>query len=164
MTVLKTLLAPLMLLASSYVSASSFSSPLPQGNQPCWDAAAKYHGLDPWLLYAVAYVESTHNPSIVSKPNRNGTYDIGLMQINSVHLPVLRKYGISESTLKNACASTYVGAWIMAKNIRKYGYTWKAIAAYNVGSVEDPRRYKIGYNYARKVYTAYGKLSSRNQT
>ena len=134
------------------------------GTTPCWDQAAKYHGLDPWLLYAVAYVESRHNPSVISKPNRNGTYDIGLMQINSIWLPELRRYGIDTRMLKNACASTYVGAWVMAKNVRRYGYSWKAIAAYNVGSVEDPVRRRIGYNYAKKVYDAYDKLSRHRRT
>ena len=153
----------LLLAALPSVSfASSSPTPLPRGNQPCWDEAARYHGLDPWLLYAVAYTESTHNPGIISRPNRNGTYDIGLMQINSIWLPELRKYGITQQTLMNACASTYVGAWIMSKNIKRYGYTWKAIAAYNVGSVEDPRRYQIGYRYASKVYAHYDVFARRH--
>lgn len=133
-----------------------------RSGQACWDEAARYHGLDPWLLYAVAYVESTHNPNVISKPNRNGTYDIGLMQINSVHLPRLQRYGITQSTLMDACASTYVGAWIMADNIRRYGWSWQAIAAYNVGSLNTPARAQIGRRYAGKVYEAYGKLSRQH--
>lgn len=133
-----------------------------RSGQACWDEAARYHGLDPWLLYAVAYVESTHNPNVISKPNRNGTYDIGLMQINSVHLPRLARYGITKSTLMDACASTYVGAWIMADNIRRYGWSWEAIAAYNVGSLNTPARVQIGRRYAGKVYEAYGKLSRQH--
>ena len=144
---------------SAHAATTPSGIPFQSGATPCWDDAARYHGLDPWLPYAVAYVESTHNPNIISKPNRNGTYDIGLMQINSAHLPTLRRYGITQSTLKNACASTYVGAWIMAQNIRRYGYSWEAIASYNVGSVNTPKRRQIGYNYARKVYAAYNMLS-----
>lgn len=130
-----------------------------RSGQACWDEAARYHGLDPWLLYAVAYVESAHNPAVISKPNRNGTYDIGLMQINSVHLPRLARYGITQATLMDACASTYVGAWIMSENIRRYGWSWEAIAAYNVGSLNSNARRKIGRRYAGKVYEAYEKLS-----
>lgn len=135
-----------------------------QSNQPCWDEAAKYHGVDPWLLYSVAYVESTHNPSAISKTNRNGTYDIGLMQINSFWLPTLKKHGITESHLKNACVSTYVGAWVMAQNIRRYGYSWEAIASYNVGNVKNPNRRRIGYGYAMKVYREYERLSRMNSS
>lgn len=133
-----------------------------RSGQACWDEAARYHGLDPWLLYAVAYVESTHNPGVISKPNRNGTYDIGLMQVNSVHLPRLSRYGISQATLMDACASTYVGAWIMADNIRRYGWSWQAIAAYNVGSLNTPARAATGRRYAGKVYAAYAKLSRQH--
>lgn len=142
------------------VSTPTAAQIAPQrSNQACWDEAARYHGLDPWLLYAVAYVESTHNPNVISRPNRNGTYDIGLMQINSIHLPRLAKYGINQNTLMDACASTYVGAWIMSENIRRFGWSWEAIAAYNVGSLNTPGRISTGRKYAAKVYAAYGKLS-----
>lgn len=149
--------------APSAVSAASQGAiHVRRSGQACWDEAARYHGLDPWLLYAVAYVESTHNPGVISKPNRNGTYDIGLMQVNSVHLPRLSRYGITQATLMDACASTYVGAWIMADNIRRYGWSWQAIAAYNVGSLNTPARATIGRRYAGKVYAAYAKLSRQH--
>lgn len=136
--------------------------PWENGRTPCWDAAGAYHGIDPWLLYAIGYVESTHDPMAVNTSNSNGTRDMGMMQINSIWLPELRRHGVSTDTLFNACASTYIGAWILAKNIRRYGYTWEAIAAYNVGSLNTPRRQEIGRNYARKVYAAYDKLSRQN--
>lgn len=126
---------------------------------PCWEAAAARHHVDPWLLYATAYVESRYSPGAISR-NTNGTTDIGLMQVNSTWLPTLHEYGITRDTLLNACASTYIGAWIMAQNFRRYGYSWKAIAAYNVGSLDTARRARIGYEYARKVYAAYAMLSS----
>jgi soluble lytic murein transglycosylase-like protein len=132
------------------------------GNQPCWDEASRYSGVDPWLLYSLAEVESNYNASAIGK-NRNGTYDIGLMQINSSHLSELREYGIPRSALLNACASTYIGAWIMARNFRRYGQSWKAIAAYNVGTIDSPRRTRIGYAYAKRVYTAYRYLVLQNE-
>lgn len=147
---------------TSAASPSQSAIHVRRSGQACWDEAARYHGLDPWLLYAVAYVESTHNPGLISKPNRNGTYDIGLMQVNSVHLPRLSRYGITQATLMDACASTYVGAWIMADNIRRYGWSWQAIAAYNVGSLNTPARATIGRRYAGKVYAAYSKLSRQH--
>lgn len=137
------------------------SIPWENGRIPCWDAAGAFHGVDPWLLYAIGYVESHHNPSSISKPNKNGTVDIGMMQINSVWLPELRRWGVPQGALVNACASTYIGAWIMAKNIRRYGYTWEAIAAYNVGTLDTPRRRQIGKSYATRVYEAYGRLVRR---
>lgn len=127
-------------------------------NQPCYDAAAAYHRVDPWLLYAIAKVESSHNPKAINKANRNGTLDRGLMQINSIHYGTLKKYGIDASALDNACASTYIGAWVLADKMRQYGNSWKAIASYNVGAVNNEARYRVGLNYARKVYKAYDEL------
>jgi hypothetical protein len=119
-----------------------------QGNQPCWDAAAAYHHVDPWLLYAIAYVESRFHTD-AKNANRNGSIDLGLMQINSIWHDTLRKQGIPLSALHNACASTYIGAWILSKNIQTYGYTWRAIGAYNSAT---PAK---AYAYAQKVYAAH---------
>ncbi len=136
------------------------SIPWTNNNQPCWDQAAAYHRVDPWLLYSIAYVESRYNPTAVNRANRNGTVDTGLMQVNSVHWPDLRKYGIEPTALYNACASTYIGAWVLAQKQRRYGNTWEAIAAYNVGSIDTPARRAVGLKYARKVYEAYQKQTA----
>lgn len=131
-------------------------------NQPCYDEAAAYHKVDPWLLYAIAKVESSHNPTAINRANRNGTYDRGLMQINSIHYGTLKKHGIDASALDNACASTYIGAWVLADKMRVYGNSWKAIASYNVGSVNNEARYRVGLNYAKKVYKAYDDLKRQH--
>ena len=63
----------------------------------CWDQAAQRHGLAAELLYAVARVESDLNPRAVNRSHlqRTGSYDIGLMQINSSHLRTLaRRHGL----------------------------------------------------------------------
>ena len=137
----------------------SYRIPWENGNAPCWDAAGAYHGIDPWLLYAIGDVESKHNPRAVNGSNSNGTRDLGMMQINSIWLPELRRHGVTDSALFNACASTYIGAWILSKNIRRHGYTWQAIATYNVGSLSTPARERIGRAYAGKVYAAYARLT-----
>jgi len=153
--------ALLLLLGWGYLTPAHAQSTVPweDGRKPCWDAAGARHGIDPWLLYAIASVESQYNPTVISRPNRDGTRDIGLMQINSNWLRTLRENGVPQAALVNACASTYIGAWIMAKNFRRYGYSWQAIAAYNVGSLDTPRRYAIGMAYAKKVYAAYAALT-----
>lgn len=155
-----TVLGGLMPSAARATAAGAIS--WQDGARPCWVDAGARHGIDPWLLYALAYVESRHNPAAISPPNTNGTRDLGLMQINSTWLGTLRQYGIPRQALMNACASTYIGAWIMAKNFRRYGYSWQAIAAYNVGSLDTARRRKIGYAYASKVYAAYAKLTAHS--
>lgn len=49
--------------------------------------AAGFTGRDLTIAVAVAFAESGFKADAVSKPNRNGSRDYGLWQINSVHRP-----------------------------------------------------------------------------
>jgi soluble lytic murein transglycosylase-like protein len=111
----------------------------------CWQQAGERYGLSPELLYAIARTESGLDPQAVGR-NRNGSRDIGLMQINSVWLPRLRSHGIAERDLFDPCTSIHVGAWILAGNVRRLGYTWEAVGAYNAASPSLRRA------YAERVY------------
>lgn len=51
--------------------------------QACWHEVASWYGINVHLLYAIAKTESNLNPNAINKGNKNGSYDIGLMQINS---------------------------------------------------------------------------------
>jgi soluble lytic murein transglycosylase-like protein len=111
----------------------------------CWEEAAERYGMNPHLLYAIAKTESNLNPSAINR-NKNGSYDIGLMQINSRWLPTLRKYGIEESQLWDACVNIQVGAWVLAQNMQRMGNSWEAVGAYNARTPE------LRVRYAQKVY------------
>lgn len=113
-------------------------------NAACFDEAAARYGVPAHLLKAISRVESSGNPHAVNR-NSNGSYDIGHMQINSQWLPVLQRYGISQQMLFDPCVSTYVGAWVLAQNIRRHGYNWTAVGAYNAS---NPTK-RVAY--ARKV-------------
>lgn len=119
----------------------------------CWDGAGEYYDIDPWLLRAIAKVESGFNPNAIGK-NKNGTKDIGMMQINDkVWLPVLAKNGISKQMLHDPCVSVYVGAWILKQNFQQYGYTSFAIGAYNSRTPVHNKAYR------EKVYATYNKIT-----
>lgn len=108
-------LLPILLVADSY-----------------YTQAGNHFGLDPQLLWAIAYKESRHTPHIISKPNKNGSYDIGIMQINSSHLPRLEKqYGISEEDLLNPQINIFVGAEILKMCFDKHSDTQNSITCYN---------------------------------
>lgn len=49
---------------------------------------------DPDTAVAIAQCESSLNPEAVNHHNPNGSYDSGLMQINSVHTPRLSELGL----------------------------------------------------------------------
>lgn len=97
----------------------------------CLAAAAGHHAVDPAVLHAIASVESGFNPQAINRTNRNGSRDIGLMQINSSWLPTLARWDITETQLFDPCVSAYVGAWILAGNMARMGHTWRAVGAYN---------------------------------
>ena len=99
----------------------------------CWHEAAARYQLNSNLLQAIARTESAMNPGAVGH-NRNGSRDIGLMQINSAWLPTLAAHGITERDLFEPCTNIHVGAWVLAGNVSRLGYTWEAVGAYNAAS------------------------------
>ncbi|WP_058034335.1 lytic transglycosylase domain-containing protein, partial [Burkholderia pseudomallei] len=89
----------------------------------CYDEAAKYQKVNPLVLRAIAWQESHNRPEALNK-NANGSTDYGLMQINSIHLPTLSRYGITKDTLMEPCKSVYIAAWHLRRKMDKYGNTW----------------------------------------
>lgn len=132
----------------SVVTAGLFASAVasvPPTVHACWEEAGLRYGVNPALLVAIARTESSMNPNAINR-NRNGSYDLGLMQINSSWFPKLRQHGITEQQLRQPCFSIHVGAWIMAQNMQRFGNSWDAVGAYNTS---HPVR-RIAY--AQKVY------------
>jgi len=111
----------------------------------CFEEAGRGYGISPALLYAIAKVESNLNPGAVNR-NTNGSYDYGLMQINSGWYATLGRDRWDR--LSDACYNVHVGAWILRQCIDRYGYTWDAVGCYNASS--KPKRTA----YAWKIYSA----------
>lgn len=106
----------------------------------CVGSAARTYYHNPDIMLAIAKTESKFNP-YARNYNRNGTVDIGLMQINTSWIPVLEQYGIKEKDLWNPCINAKVGAWILWNNKKKYGNTWNAVGAYNAHAIDNRRKY-----------------------
>jgi len=109
----------------------------------CFEEAGRLYGVNPRLLQGIARVESGLNPSAVNR-NRNGTVDLGLMQINSFWLNTLGTS--SRELIDKPCYNVMVGAWILSDCLDRHGKTWKAIGCYNATS-HDKR-----VNYSWKIY------------
>jgi soluble lytic murein transglycosylase-like protein len=108
------LLLPLTLLP---LSANAF----------CFQEAGQRYAVSPWLLWAIAKAESNLDPSAIHH-NRNGTIDVGLMQINSIWAGQL---GGTWDVLGDPCTNVMTGAWILSQCIQDYGYTWAAVGCYH---------------------------------
>ena len=132
----------------------------------CWDEAAQRHGVDAALLYAVARVESNLDPKAVNRSHlqRTGSYDIGLMQINSSHLRRLARHGITEAQLFDPCTNIQVGAWLLADAFARHGVSWNAVGAYNAAcsQLEGEAGSAARTAFAWKVYRRlHGHTSQR---
>jgi len=117
---------------------------------PFLEAGEKYQ-IDPWLLYSIAKVESNVNPIAFNK-NKNGTFDIGVMQINTIHKNTLIKNGGSLQDLWSPQTNIMYGAWVLRGCMNKHGYTTKAIDCYNGD--------KTG-KYSQKVIAMYQSESKK---
>lgn len=129
-------LAPTATLAGN--DSPAFSTPV----ERCILPAAKYHSVNPHILRAILRVESNLDAAAVGK-NDNGSVDVGIGQMNSIHFKALTKYGISPSHLKDACIGTYVSAWHLRKIVAQHGNTWETIARYHSSTPYFNKRYQI---------------------
>lgn len=116
--------------AAPLVTAMLCCAPLRAHAVDCFDAAASYQHVNPMVLRAIAWQES-HNRADAKHVNANGSVDYGVMQINTIHLPALARYGIDRDALMSPCKNIYIAAWQLRKQIIKYGNTWAAVGAYH---------------------------------
>lgn len=64
--------------------------------------------------------------------NKNGTYDLGVMQINTLWLPTLSKYGYTKQDLRfDGCRNVMVGTWILANSLAHGKTIWSGVGDYH---------------------------------
>ena len=129
-----------MRLATLILLLGMSAIPIRPANAFCYEEAGNRYGISPNLLYAISKGESSFNPIAINY-NSNGSYDYGLMQINSSWEPTLRKLNIPWDTLADPCTNVMVGAWVLSQCIRDYGYTWPAVGCYNSRTPSKRDRY-----------------------
>ncbi len=142
--------------------ARAATFPISQPAQPndCVSQAGDFHGVNSWIVRAILKVESNFNPKAMNK-NRNGTTDVGMAQINSMHFKELKSHGIAPDDLLDGCIASYVAAWHLKKQITAYGNTWFAIGAYHSATPCFNKRYTgLVWNVLRTWGVVQGKKES----
>jgi soluble lytic murein transglycosylase-like protein len=117
--------------------------------------AVRYSVPEP-LIWSVMKVENGCDQP--PPRNRNGSYDHGCMQINSVWIPDLsKKTGLTQETvrdrlLNDPCWNAGIGAYVLSDCIRrKGGDVWKGVGCYNPGRATSYIR-----DVARAAVSLYG--------
>lgn len=129
-------------------------APLPH----CGYEYAEAYSVPPQMIQAVRIKESGGNHGVGRVcANRDGSCDIGAMQINEYWLPRLHKQNIDSNLLVNdECVNIAVGTWILAANYYHQKNWVDALAVYNTGRVKSP----VGQRYAEQVIKIYNSLTT----
>lgn len=121
----------------------------------CIEQSSERYNLPLSLLYAVLVVEGG-KPGTASK-NKNGSYDYGPAQINTIWLDDLAKRGITKSELQNdGCKNIDAAGWIMQQAIKSGKSMWEGMASYH--NAKEPRN----FTYRVLLYRALRKIGATN--
>lgn len=125
--------------------------------------AGQTFGIDAALLKRIAVIESGMNPRAINQ-NTNGTVDIGLMQINTIHLRRLSKVGVTRQALMDPEVNVYVAALLLSSHIRKRGYNLDAIGNYHSANPVHKNRWlkRLALATASGENTLFG--TSKNES
>ncbi|MCT4575013.1 MAG: lytic transglycosylase domain-containing protein [Alphaproteobacteria bacterium] len=116
----------------------------------CIISSAAAYNIPSSAIYAIMEAEGGKTGQL--SKNSNGSYDLGLMQINTLWLPELAKHwGITETEaayvlVNDTCANINVASWILKKKINEAnGSMIKGISYYH------SRTPKHGIKYAKRI-------------
>lgn len=120
--------------------------------------------IEPNLIKAIALVESNLKKDSIGKnrdkKNNIKSFDYGLMQINQMHIPMLKKRGIikdERDLLDNPCLNIKIGTEILYKHFSRCGMTWQCLGTYNAGFAMYNKKKRL--QYAKKIYIVYTRLN-----
>ncbi|UCQ29553.1 transglycosylase SLT domain-containing protein (plasmid) [Edwardsiella tarda] len=134
---------------------------LPANSADCFELAARDYQLDPDLLRAIAFRESSFQPTAMNITDEQ-RYAVGLMQIHSQNFTELSRYGITPQQLyRDPCMNIYTGAYYLAISIKKMGAVWTGVGGYNAGFAKTPQQAYRREQYAKSVAKIYHHIKAQ---
>ncbi|MGK4357872.1 transglycosylase SLT domain-containing protein [Enterobacter cloacae] len=123
--------------------------------QDCFDMAGRDYHIEPDLLRAISFRESSWHPDAMNVIS-NQSYAVGMMQIHSQNFSHLAQYGITAANLfRDPCMNIYTGAYYLAIAFKRWGYSWRAVGAYNAGFSETEVQEMKRQKYAEEIRAIY---------
>ncbi len=96
----------------------------------CINQAAVEYRVPAKLIISVLTTEGGHIGT--ASRNKNGTVDLGPMEINSSWLPTLLHYGFTKEEVQySPCENVEIGAWILSQSIANETTVKRGIGDYN---------------------------------
>lgn len=126
----------------------------------CFERAGRDYRIDPDLLRAISWKESHYRVDAIGVNPVTG-FGSGLMQVDSQHFNELKNYGIKpEHLLTDPCMNIYTGAYYLAIAFKRWGYSWRAVGAYNAGFSESPKQEEKRNRYSAHVRQIYNGIKT----
>ena len=117
----------------------------------CINHAAIIYHVPATVILSVMKKENGRNGE--ANRNKNGTFDYGVMQINSIWLPRIAAYGYTKNDLQfNACKNVQVATWIIGQSMASGKSLWSGVANYH------SRTPAYNHPYKNSLYVSYTKL------
>jgi len=111
--------------------------------------------LHPWAVNIAgrSYYPETREEALTlirSAMARKKSFDIGIMQLNNWWLKRLK---LTPEQVLDPEPNILMGGWILAQELNRYGYHWKAVGSYHTPVDKNPGRAR---QYASKVFSNFG--------
>ncbi|WP_265555538.1 lytic transglycosylase domain-containing protein [Trichlorobacter lovleyi] len=120
----------------------------------CFQEAGERYGIPPEVLMSISKQESGMRADLPPSWNKDGSYDVGVMRINSNWYHWSPEVRSLWPHLEDPCTNVMVGAWLLARCIHDYGYNWKGIGCYN--SRTPSKNEKYARSVARQLLSMRG--------
>lgn len=133
----------------------------PRTIEKCVNYSARHFKLNPLVIKSIIKVEGGKIGTM--SRNSNGTYDMGIMQINTIHLPDIKKKYPQVSWREVAyspCVNIGIGSWILSQRLREVDSDryWIGVGNYH----SKTKKYRD--RYLKKLYPIYKKLLREHQS
>ena len=118
----------------------------------CIHQAESLYAIPAKLIISVLKTEGGYIGAKIK--NSNGSYDYGPMQINSLWIPVIKKYGYTKTDIQfNPCINVKIGAWILNQKMADETRFWQGVGDYHSHTPN------LNLTYSKKVYGHYEDIS-----